>query len=315
MDLQLIAAALFLLLIISVVSTRIAVKQRNKRVLRNRVQELIPLTTVASSAIAEPVAVAESEFLLPAGIDVRVRQWIELAGWNARPLDVVISSVCIGALVGTALFVLLSVNPFLAVIPALMVAVVPWVCLFVQAQRTKRKMSMQLPNALDLMVSVLKSGHSIPQSLKAVANEMPQPCGREFGEVLHRVSLGQSLSEALTYTVARYDSFEIDLLRRAFHIHSEVGGSLAELLDKTNKTLRDRIRLKRHVETLTGPSRLSAIIVGLLPFVMAIGFFIVAPTYLEPLFKTKMGQVLMTVGLILQTSGYLIMRRMANYKV
>ncbi len=311
MDWQILSAAVLILLAISVVSTRVIVQRNKSKALRSRVEGLVPL----AMPVTVNTEIAQATKFLPVQAESQIRQMIELAGWNVQPQEVLLGSLCLLAGVGVALFVLVQAPALICLVGGGVSASIPWLSLAVTAHRVRQKLTFQLPNALDLMVSVLKSGHSIPQSIKAVSNEMPKPCGREFAEVLHRINLGQTLPEALSYTVARYGSFELDLLRRAFAIHAEVGGSLSELLEKTNKTLKDRIKLKRHIEVLTGPSKLSAIIVGLLPFLMAIGFYLVSPNYLAPILTTRMGNVLIAMALVLQLIGVLVMRRLASFKV
>ena len=188
---------------------------------------------------------------------------------------------------------------------------------FVLAKRTalRKKFTEQLPDAIDLMISVLRSGHSIPQAVKTVSEELPSPCGTEFAEVMQRMNLGQPLSEALAYTCDKFRSFELDLMRRAIAIQAEVGGSLAELLDKTNSTLRQRLKLVRQVGILTTQSRLTALVVGLLPIFMAVGMQFLNPNYLQPLVSTNLGRMLLIVAVVLQVFGIFVMKKMSTVKV
>ena len=134
-------------------------------------------------------------------------------------------------------------------------------------------------------------------------------------EVVHRMNLGQPLAQALTYSAERYKSYELDLVRRAVAIQSEVGGSLAELLDKTNQTLRRRLKLVRQVRVLTAQARLTALIVGLLPFALAAALQYVSPGYLDPLFDTSIGEALLAAVLILQALGIGVMAKLSTVKV
>lgn len=188
---------------------------------------------------------------------------------------------------------------------------------YVLAKRTalRKKFTEQLPDAIDLMISVLRSGHSIPQAVKTVSEEIPTPCGTEFAEVMQRMNLGQPLSEALVYTCDKFRSFELDLMRRAIAIQAEVGGSLAELLDKTNSTLRQRLKLVRQVRILTTQSRLTALVVGLLPIFMAVGMQVINPNYLEPLVSSNFGRTLLIVAIVLQVFGIFVMKKMSTVKV
>jgi tight adherence protein B len=148
-----------------------------------------------------------------------------------------------------------------------------------------------------------------------VAEEIPAPCGTEMEEVVHRMNLGQPLSNALLYSAEKYRSYELDLIRRAVGIQAEVGGSLAELLDKTNQTLRRRLKLLRQVNVLTAQSRLTGIIVGLLPFVLAATLEYTSPGYLTPLLSSVTGRLMLGAALVLQVLGVVIMTKLSTMKV
>lgn len=224
-----------------------------------------------------------------------------------------VSGSLILAGVGTALA--LAFECILGAAAGAVLASLPWIFVTVRANKRRAKFTEQLPNALDLFVSVLRSGHSIPQAVRAVADEVPAPCGSEFSEMLQRMNLGQSLPQALSHSVNRFKSFDLDLIRRATEIQSEVGGSLAELLEKTNATLRQRLKLQRQVQVLTAPSRLSAVIIFILPFVIAVSFSMINPDYMAPLTTTKLGRGLLCLAFAVQVVGYLIMRKLASFKV
>jgi tight adherence protein B len=218
-------------------------------------------------------------------------------------------------LVPVSLAMILQLDPLIAGAVGLTLSLLPFVYIFSRRAALRRKFTEQLPDAIDLMISVLRSGHSIPQAVKTVSQELPAPCGAEFAEVLQRMNLGQPLSEALVYTCDKFRSFELDLMRRAIAIQSEVGGSLAELLDKTNITLRQRLKLVRQVTVLTAQSRLTGIVVGLLPLFMAIGMQTINPGYLQPLVETGFGKTLLAVAIVLQVAGIFIMKKMSTVKV
>jgi tight adherence protein B len=208
-----------------------------------------------------------------------------------------------------------QLHPLIALLAGVVLSVIPLSFVLAKRSALRKKFTEQLPDAIDLMISVLRSGHSIPQAIKTVSEELPTPCGTEFAEVLQRMNLGQPLSEALVYTCDKFRSFELDLMRRAIAIQAEVGGSLAELLDKTNSTLRQRLKLVRQVNILTTQSRLTALVVGLLPVFMAIGMNVINPDYLRPLMDTNLGRTLLIVGIVLQLFGIFVMKKMSTVKV
>ncbi|CAN5303093.1 hypothetical protein BH11CYA1_BH11CYA1_37690 [soil metagenome] len=191
----------------------------------------------------------------------------------------------------------------------------PLVYVAILASRKRTKFIEQLPDAIDLMVSVLRTGHSVPQAVRSVASESAQPLGDEFSQVLQRINLGQPFGEALSYTVGKFKSDELDLIRRAITIQAEVGGSLAELLEKTNLTLRQRLKLKRQVRVLTSQSRLTGIIVGLLPLMLAAALDFLSPGYLEPLFTSELGRMLLVLAVVLEFVGIVLINKMTEVKV
>ncbi|MDP3507880.1 MAG: type II secretion system F family protein [Candidatus Melainabacteria bacterium] len=191
----------------------------------------------------------------------------------------------------------------------------PLIYIAILAARKRTKFIEQLPDAIDLMVSVLRTGHSVPQAVRSVGKESAQPLGEEFSQILQRINLGQPFSEALTSTVAKYKSDELDLIRRAITIQAEVGGSLAELLEKTNLTLRQRLKLKRQVRVLTSQSRLTGIIVGLLPLMLGTALEFLSPGYLEPLFTSDLGRMLLVLAVVLECVGIVLINKMTEVKI
>lgn len=218
-------------------------------------------------------------------------------------------------LLGLVITLALDISLLFGILGGVGIVVARLMILYSIGQRKRMKFIEQLPGSLDLMVSVLRSGLSVPQALKAVGDEMPAPCGLEFQQVLQRVNLGQSLSEAFAPTVQKFDLFELDLVRRAAAIQLEVGGSLAELLDKTNATLRQRLKLFRQVRVLTAQSRLSGTIIALLPIFVAIAFNAMNPGYLTPLFDTGIGRMMLMVAIAFQVAGIIVIRKMSTIKV
>jgi len=260
-----------------------------------------PAKTQGSPSFLATAHARLDKFLLHAGVEGQAGNWILL---------------CSGLLIlPFALCLALDLPAWFGALIGVLLASVPFFVIFARRAALRRKFLEQLPDAMDLMVSVLRSGHSIPQAVKSVAQEIAQPCGTEFAAVLQRMNLGQPLSLALIYSAEKFRSDELDLIRRAIAIQAEVGGSLSDLLEKTNSTLRGRLKLARQVQVLTAQSRLTGVIVGLLPIVLACVLNFMSPGYLSPLFNSQLGQALLMVAVALQTLGVLIMRRMATVRV
>jgi len=208
-----------------------------------------------------------------------------------------------------------GINSFCSSLVGLALASLPLIILKSKAEMRRTRFCEQLPDAIDLMVAVLRSGHSISQAVQAVASEIPAPCGKEYEAILNRMNLGQPLSESLLLSYRLFRSYELDLMRRAVAIQAEVGGSLAELLEKTNLTLRQRLKLSRELKVITAQSRLSAQIVGSLPIVLAIALNAMSPGYLQLLLQDRLGQILLGSTLVLEIIGILLMNRMSTMKI
>jgi tight adherence protein B len=314
--LLIIAAMMTIIAVVGVGLTRVWRLNADKKLVRERLEALLGDDQAGQLSVAghdnEPKWFVDLESKNAAVLTVRTL--LDRAGIDFAPLTFIWLALMAATAVG-ALSMLIGVSLLLAAVIGLLVACAPYLVLSFAAERRRTRFVDQLPDALDLMISILRSGLSIPQGIKAVAEEMPSPCGPEFAQVLHRVNLGQSFTEALQTTSDRYQLFELDLVRRATAIQAEVGGSLAELLDKTNSTLRQRIRLKRQVRVLTAQSRLSGTIIALLPFVVGVGFQFLNPGYLSPLFDTNVGKMMLVLALVFQGAGILAIRKMSTFKV
>lgn len=300
-----------ILVLVSVYLTRVLVTRRDRRVLRRRIEGLLPpiRATRNYNDLATLVKQVQTEHFFAATINKVVLSHVSITTSQL----IFLSTAC--ATIGALIFTSLDVPVFGTITLSSIAFVLPAIVFAIIGNKKREKFIQQLPNAIDLFISVLKSGHSIPQAIKAVAEEMQAPCGPEFNEVLQRINLGQSLPNALAISSNKYQSFELDLISRATAIQMEVGGSLADLLEKTNKTLRERLTLKRHILVLTASSRLTAWIVGIMPFVIGAIFSYLNPQYMSPLFETDLGKGLMVLAVVLEIIGILVMRKLCYLKV
>jgi tight adherence protein B len=240
---------------------------------------------------------------------------IERSGLDTTSSQVIALSLVLMIAIPLLAFVIEPAWTTFGLVAGALLGAAPWLVVYALSEQRRNKFVDQLPDGIELMISVLRSGLSIPQAVKSVAEELPAPCGPEFSDVLHRMNLGQSLPDSLQIAVDRYEVFELDLIRRAAAIQLEVGGSLADLLDKTNSTLRQRLKLKRKIAVHTAQSRLSGYIIAALPFFVALAFQTINPTYLVPLYTTNVGRTFVVLALLFQIAGILIIRRLANFRV
>jgi tight adherence protein B len=322
MKIEILLALIFVLSASGVILTRLRFKRRTQGAISERLARVLPQFSpnLPTSILKRPGWSFNSSELFGSAFSFEFPYMEEFnrllaeADWEEHALSIVLVSLAffIGSI---AIGILFDFNFFLCATGGAILAAVPLFVAKGQANRRREKFCNQLPDAIDLMVAVLRSGHSVAQAVKAIAQEVPAPTGPEFETVLHRMNLGQPLSEALSYSARRFRSYELDLMRKAVGIQAEVGGSLAELLDKTNVTLRDRLKLARQLKVITAQSRLSAKIVGLLPVVLVLFLNSLTPGYMQLLLSDEMGRMLFVIAIVLEVLGLYIMVRMSTLKI
>ncbi len=173
----------------------------------------------------------------------------------------------------------------------------------------------QLPEALTIVSNGLRAGYSFPQAMSVVGREMGPPVGEEFSRVIWENRMGKPLEEVLYNLGERTGNDDLDLVITALLIQKQVGGNLAEILDNISKTIRERVRIKGEIKTLTAQGRLSAIIIILLPVGVAAFLFLMNPEYMLTLFRHPLGLMLLGAAVVLQIIGILIIRKIVNIEV
>jgi len=171
------------------------------------------------------------------------------------------------------------------------------------SQRLK-KFNTQLGDTLTLLSNAL-----------TVAKNAVPPIGDEFGRAVREMNLGGSPDEALSNITKRIASADFDLVATAYSIHRTVGGNLAEILDNIAYTIRERVRIKGEIQTLTAQARASGSIITALPILLAVFMFFVTPTYFQPMFSSIIGWILIAIGAFMIFIGNLIIRRIVAIEV
>jgi tight adherence protein B len=237
---------------------------------------------------------------------------LEQAGLQLRPGELVIMTVS-GALVVSAITMLLS-NGWLALLAGLLTLFGVRAWLRRRASNRQKAFADQLPDLLQLVSGSIRSGFGMMQAMDAVAREMPAPAGEEFQRVKTEVQLGRDLNDSLQAMAERVSSEDFQWVVEAIQIHNEVGGDLADILDSVLGTVRDRIRVRRRIRTLSAEGRMSGIVLALLPFVLVVALVVFSPGYVNVLFTTQAGRLLILVGLVLMAIGALWIRRITTLK-
>ncbi len=181
--------------------------------------------------------------------------------------------------------------------------------------REKKKFESQLPDTLTLLSTSLRAGYSLLQAVEAVAAEAPNPTAREFGRAIAEARLGLPVTESLNGITTRTQSQDFEWAVMAIEIQREVGGNLAEVLQTVADTMLARNRLLGEIKALTAEGRISAFVLGSLPFALSGFLWVSNPDYLRPLFQETFGLIAVGVGLLLIIAGIVWLRKIINIEV
>ena len=234
-----------------------------------------------------------------------------------------------GAIVGLPLlFVVLSLglpalrNPIALLVAALIGFMLPRFWLGRRKSGRLNAFNKQLPDTITLLANALRAGSSFLQAIELVVRESRPPVSTEFGRVIREVNLGLPFEQALENMVRRVRSDDLELMATAISIQHTVGGNLAEILDSIAYTIRERVRIKGEIKTLTAQQRLSGYVVGFLPIGLAGFLFVAAPNFMEPMFANPpavlglpAGVVILIFGGFMMFMGFMFIRKIVDIEV
>lgn len=264
-------------------------------------------------------AIADRPFFDPirkriamADVKLRVSEYIGLQFVSAFGL----------ALIG---YWILDLNIVLVIVGFVIGLRLPRMYINYMANRRMRAFENQLGDTLNLWVNALRSGYSVLQGMEAIATELPPPVSREFERVVQEVRLGLSLEQALNNLLRRMPSDDLDLVITAVNIQREVGGNLAEILDIISHTIRERVRIKGEIQTLTAQGRLTGWIISLLPIGLGLVLYSINPEYGGQMFVRQdpfiipgvlpCGWIVVGIGLLMIGMGIIAVRKIVDIEV
>jgi tight adherence protein B len=199
----------------------------------------------------------------------------------------------------------------------LMVVVVPLgarLLVKVKAGRRQAAFADQLDDSLQLMASSLRAGHSLLRAVDAVSQDAASPTAEEFARIVNETRVGRDLGDSLDEVAERMGSEDFTWVAQAIAIHREVGGNLAEVLDAVGHTIRERNAIRRQVKALSAEGKLSALVLGALPFAI-IGFLTMTnPQYLHKFTENVMGYGMLAAAVVLMLVGGFWLKKTVEIK-
>jgi tight adherence protein B len=172
-----------------------------------------------------------------------------------------------------------------------------------------------LPEALDLITRALRSGHAFSSALQMVGEEMAEPIAGEFRTVHDEVNFGVALQQALMNLSTRVPLTDLRYFIVSVLIQRDSGGNLTEVLGNLSRLIRERLKLLAKVKVLSSEGRLSAWILGVMPFGLAGAMFLVNPDFMSPLWTDPIGIAIIKYMLMLMAFGILVLLKIIKIRV
>ena len=210
---------------------------------------------------------------------------------------------------------LLGQATVVSIVFALIALMCPYVYLQFIIWKRLRKFLEQFPDGLDMIAQSLQAGLGLTQAMLFVAKEMPDPMGTEFSVFIEEVNLGLPLADALIKFEERMNLPEVRLFNTALMVQREIGGSLAELLNKLSSIIRDRFRIERMIKSLTAQNRVSAWTVCSVPPFLAVFMFMRESQMMTEFIQNPIGRSLLAAALVLEVCGILVFRQIIKIHI
>ncbi|MDL1986174.1 MAG: type II secretion system F family protein [Deltaproteobacteria bacterium] len=218
-----------------------------------------------------------------------------------------ITSCCVSSLI--------TRNKVFVVIITLLLAGTPFFYLCLKKKKRMEKFQRQLPEGLELIARSLKAGHAFPSSMKMAADEFDDPLGPEFEETINEINFGVNVPDALKNLAERVNCADLKFFVISVILQRETGGNLAEIIESLAYIIRERFKLYGKIRTLAAEGKLSAIILGSLPFVVMIALHFTSPAYIRILFSDPAGKIILGISAFMMALGIFVMKKMVDIEV
>jgi tight adherence protein B len=246
---------------------------------------------------------------------ITLRTQLEQAGLTMSPKTFWLFSVVFGTVLAGAAFVFRA--PWFIAVGAGFIGMfgLPrWTLGYLRNRRLNVFLN-DLADAIDIMVRGLKAGLPVSEAMKIIAGESGPPVGPEFMEVVEGQRIGIPIDQGIGRMVDRVPLAEVNFLAIVMTIQAKTGGNLSEALSNLSRVLRDRKKMKQKIRSMSQEAKSSAAIIGSLPFFIMGALTFMNPTYLEPMFNTSVGNMLLIGSGMWMTMGILVMRHMINFEI
>lgn len=225
-------------------------------------------------------------------------------------------TVCIILFIVLALIIFIISGSFLySLLAGLLGWLFPSILLKAKAKRRIKHLNDQLGDSIVMISNSLKAGYSFFQSVDVVAKEMTGPISEEFTLLQKELNLGVSTEKALENIVARVLSDDLELVITAVLIQRQVGGNLSEVLDNISSTIRERLKIKGEIRTVTAQGKMSGMIISLMPVGLGVILFFINPDHIMLLFRETLGIGILAFSVFMELIGIYFISKIIKIEV
>jgi tight adherence protein B len=263
---------------------------------------------------AEGVLPALDKMATETSYGVSIARLIEQAGSNKGVSTVLLTSFVFGIALAFAVTAFLR-QPW-GLLPSFLAgASVPFLVLMRKRTVRYRRFEEQFPEALDLLSRAIKAGHAFTTAMGMVADEAADPIGPEFKKTFDEQNFGLPLKDALNNLATRMPSLDVRFFATAVLIQRETGGNLSEILDNLAYVVRERFKILRQVRVYTAHGRMTGWVLLALPAALACALMVINPAHMNLLFTERMGRMMLMGTVVMQTIGYVWIRKIVTIEV
>ena len=252
------------------------------------------------------------------GYKKKIQLELQRAHILLKPEEYITVSIILFFALGLLMFIFMSSSQF-AIIFAVVGGIIGWILpsfyLKIKIKKRIRFLNDQLNDAVVLISNSLKAGYSFFQAVDIVAKEMTGPMAEEFTLLQKEVNFGTTTEKALENLVTRVTSDDLELVVTAVLIQRQVGGNLSEVLDNISTTIRERIRIKNEVKTVTAQGRVSGMIIAAMPPILGLILFFINKSHIMVLFTEPIGLAILGFSVFMELIGIYFISKIVSIEV
>ena len=309
-------------IVLTVLAFALSLSTASNAQIRGRLEDVLSGTTsVLEIPSIDPLRRARSASmfgrLVSAASMAKLQHDLRRADSQLQPVDFISIRLAMAGLGFALPYLFLSgiVGILLGAAAALVGFIAPAWWLNQRKQNRNKKLEEQLPDALTMIANSLKAGFGLMQAMSLAGEQLEHPISTELKQTVHETNVGSSTEEAFLALSERTNSYDLDLVVTAILVQRSAGGNLAEILQTVTETMRERVRIRGEITTLTAQQTMTGYVIALLPVGVGGMFMVVSPDYITVLFTENMGRIMLGVAGLLEVIGVVVIRRILAIEV